>query len=57
MTQAEEPIEAVLIADLDLEQYRRDRYAWGVFRDRRPDLYGVLLTKDGKHRVDDNYMK
>ena len=24
------------------------RTAWGVFRDRRPDHYGVLLTLDGK---------
>ena len=26
---------------------RATRLAWGLFRDRRPDLYGVLLTKDG----------
>ena len=26
---------------------RAKRCAWGLFRDRRPDLYGVLLTKDG----------
>lgn len=23
------------------------RAAWGLFRDRRPDLYGPLLTRDG----------
>lgn len=23
------------------------RLAWGLFRDRRPDLYGILQTKDG----------
>ncbi|CAM5221955.1 hypothetical protein [Alishewanella longhuensis] len=24
------------------------RRAWGVFRDRRIDIYDTLLTKDGK---------
>jgi N-carbamoylputrescine amidase len=23
------------------------RSAWGLFRDRRPELYGILQTKDG----------
>jgi N-carbamoylputrescine amidase len=23
------------------------RHSWGLFRDRRPDLYGPLLTLDG----------
>lgn len=26
---------------------RAARSAWGLFRDRRPELYGVLQTKDG----------
>ena len=26
---------------------RSARLAWGLFRDRRPDLYGILQTKDG----------
>jgi hypothetical protein len=25
---------------------RQERAAWGLFRDRRPDLYGVLATAD-----------
>ena len=24
------------------------RRSWGVFRDRRPDLYGALITIDGR---------
>ena len=32
---------------VDLEAIRAQRHAWGVFRDRRPDLYGPLLTLDG----------
>lgn len=23
---------------------------WGVFRDRRPELYGALVTLDGRQR-------
>jgi len=39
--------EAILTATFDLEAMRKYRNAWGVFRDRRPDLYGPLLTLDG----------
>jgi len=39
--------EAVLTAAFDLEGIRAARAAWGVFRDRRPDLYAPLLTLDG----------
>ena len=31
-----------------LDQIRAYRTAWGVFRDRRPEMYGPLLTLDGK---------
>ncbi len=40
--------EAVITAQVDLEAIRNYRRAWGVFRDRRPDLYGPLLTLDGR---------
>ena len=39
--------EAVLTASFDRAAMRRDRAAWGLFRDRRPELYGVLATADG----------
>lgn len=26
---------------------RSTRLSWGLFRDRRPELYGILQTKDG----------
>jgi N-carbamoylputrescine amidase len=39
--------EAVLIERFDLDRIRRQRDSWGVFRDRRPDLYGVIATADG----------
>ena len=34
-----------LVAELDLEQAKRHRAAFGFFRDRRPELYG-RLTQD-----------
>ncbi|MSO93991.1 MAG: N-carbamoylputrescine amidase [Rhodospirillales bacterium] len=40
--------ECVLTATFDLDEIREARAAWGVFRDRRPDLYGALTTADGE---------
>lgn len=39
--------EAVLTASFDLDAVRAKRSAWGVFRDRRPELYAPILTLDG----------
>ncbi|MBI2256423.1 MAG: N-carbamoylputrescine amidase [Proteobacteria bacterium] len=41
--------EAILTADFDFESLRRQRAGWGLFRDRRPDLYTVLMTLDGQN--------
>jgi len=41
--------EAVLTASFDLDALAQTRAAWGVFRDRRPELYTPLLTLDGQH--------
>lgn len=35
--------ETVLTAEFDLDQCREDRLSWGVFRDRRPEMYGELV--------------
>jgi N-carbamoylputrescine amidase len=53
VAEADRKHEAVLTASFDREELRRTRSAWGLFRDRRPDLYGPLLTLDGStgHRV------
>ena len=40
--------EGFRIADFDLAAIGELRRSWGIFRDRRTDLYDVLLTKDGK---------
>lgn len=40
--------EGFRLQDFDLDQIAETRRMWGVFRDRRPELYGALLTIDGK---------
>lgn len=39
--------DAVLTASLDRAAIDALRMSWGLFRDRRPDLYGPILTLDG----------
>jgi N-carbamoylputrescine amidase len=39
--------ECVITAAFDLDAVRALRSSWGVFRDRRPDLYRPILTLDG----------
>jgi N-carbamoylputrescine amidase len=45
--EADRTSETVLVAEFDLDELEKQRAAWGVFRDRRPELYGPLLTNDG----------
>lgn len=40
--------ETYLVASFDLDEIREYRCAWGIFRDRRPDMYGTLRTLDGE---------
>lgn len=40
--------ECVLTHSFGRQKLVATRAAWGLFRDRRPDLYGVLLTADGE---------
>ncbi|MDR6952496.1 N-carbamoylputrescine amidase [Ancylobacter sp. 3268] len=39
--------ETVLVASFDLDEIAHQRRSWGVFRDRRPELYAPILTLDG----------
>jgi N-carbamoylputrescine amidase len=48
VAEADRVTETVLTADFDLDEVRRYRQSWGVFRDRRPDLYYPLLSLDGR---------
>jgi N-carbamoylputrescine amidase len=48
VAEADRVSETVLTASFDLDEVRRYRQAWGVFRDRRPDLYHPILSLDGR---------
>jgi N-carbamoylputrescine amidase len=37
----------IISAEIDVVANRSVRAAWGLFRDRRPEMYGILKTKDG----------
>jgi N-carbamoylputrescine amidase len=39
--------EGVAIATFDLDEIANARASWGLFRDRRPDLYGAIVSHDG----------
>jgi N-carbamoylputrescine amidase len=48
LAEAGEEGDAVLTATFDLEALAQLRNNWFVFRDRRPDLYGNLVSLDGR---------
>jgi N-carbamoylputrescine amidase len=47
VAEAGEEGDAVLTATFDLQDIAKQRASWGIFRDRRPDLYGALVSYDG----------
>ncbi len=48
VVEADRSTPAVLTSSFDLDAVRAQRHAWGVFRDRRPELYGAILSYDGR---------
>jgi N-carbamoylputrescine amidase len=38
----------VLVQAFDLDAMAAERRGWGLFRDRRPETYGILMTSDGQ---------
>lgn len=48
IVQADDRSEAVITAEFDLDDLAKERREWGVFRDRRPEMYDVLLTHGRK---------
>src|SRR3990170_6376555 len=50
LTEMDRVEEGVRLQSFDLAEIGELRRTWGVFRDRRPDLYGSLLSIDGKLR-------
>jgi N-carbamoylputrescine amidase len=47
LAQAGRATEETIFAEIDLDQARADRAGWGLFRDRRPDLYDILTRGHG----------
>lgn len=43
VAEADRETETVLTAEFDLDEIARMRREWGVFRDRRPEMYQVLM--------------
>jgi len=48
--QANKTEEAVLVHTFDLDAIAAQRASWGLFRDRRPEMYGAIATSDGSTR-------
>lgn len=48
VAEADRATETVLLASFDLDAIAHQRRSWGVFRDRRPELYGRIATFDGR---------
>ncbi|MCT8971614.1 N-carbamoylputrescine amidase [Microbaculum marinisediminis] len=48
VAEADRSTETVLTATFDLDAIAANRAAWGLFRDRRPEMYDTLLTLDGE---------
>ena len=49
VAQADKTSDCVLVHTFDLDAIETQRSWWGLFRDRRPEMHGVLMTSDGKH--------
>ena len=50
IAEADRDTETVITASFDLDEIARRRAYWGIFRDRRPEMYAPLLTLDGTRR-------
>ena len=48
LVEADRESQDILTATFDLDEIQAYRTSWGLFRDRRPDLYGALLSLDGE---------
>jgi len=49
LAEADRDSRGVLVQTLDLAVMREERLTWGIYRDRRPEMYGPLLGLDGRH--------
>lgn len=44
LAEADRKQETIIYAEIDLDATEKARYSWGLFRDRRPDLYQKVIT-------------
>lgn len=44
VAQADFTTECILVYEFDLDAIAKERREWGIFRDRRPEMYDVILT-------------
>ena len=47
IAEADRTSESILTATFDLDEIAANRAAWGLFRDRRPEMYGTITSLDG----------
>ncbi len=50
ITEADDRSESILLHQFDMAAIRGYRDAWGIYRDRRPDLYQTITTLDGRRQ-------
>ena len=48
LAEADRDSTGVLVQSLDLAAMGEERLTWGIYRDRRPEMYGPLLSLDGR---------
>ena len=48
LAEADRDSSGVLVRELDLAAMGEERLNWGIYRDRRPEMYGPLLSLDGR---------
>ncbi|WEM43765.1 N-carbamoylputrescine amidase [Photobacterium sp. DA100] len=48
LAEASRDEETIIYAEIDLDATAKARHSWGLFRDRRPDLYGQLNSLSAK---------
>ncbi|MNC70055.1 hypothetical protein D3C75_1208260 [compost metagenome] len=48
LVEADRSTPGVLVQRLDLAAMREERLTWGIYRDRRPEMYAALLGLDGR---------
>lgn len=55
LAQADRDSEDILVAEFDLDAIAAKRRAWGIYRDRRPEMYGVLNSLENVKRGFNSY--